>query len=106
MLGTLRGLPQRGTRETIRRALEARAKDAPGDLSADDAATLDRWLAERPPIASERLHALVDARLSRAEAVLRESHGIEASRVTRSEPSIEPADGAPAVRIELGTAGR
>ncbi len=105
ILGALRGLPQRGTRETVRRALEVRAKDEPGELSRDDAAALDRWLEERPQLPSERLRALAAERLARTETILRDDHGIDAARITRRQPSADALEGAPAVRIQLGPAG-
>jgi hypothetical protein len=106
VLGALRGLTQRNTRERIRQALEARAKDDPVELSADDAAALDRWLDEQPAIPPEQLRALADQRLTHTEMALEEAHGIDATRVARREPPADFTDGAPAVRVELSSVGR
>jgi hypothetical protein len=105
LLSKLRGLPQRGTREIIQRALDARANDEPGELSPEDAATLDRWLAERPALAPEELRALAEGRLASVEQVLREQHGIDAQRIARREPAADILDAAPAVTVQIGTAG-
>ncbi len=101
----LRDLPQRSTQKTIRAALEARAKDQEGKLGPEDAATLDRWLDERPPIPAAQLNALADSRLARVEQVLRDQHGIDAVRVTRRETPADTTDDTPAVHIELGAVG-
>jgi hypothetical protein len=102
VLGALRGLTQRGTRQRVRQALEARAKDKPAELSAEDTAALDGWLDELPPIPAERLHALANERLAQTETALLEGHGLDATRVKRREPDTAVTDGAPAVRVELG----
>jgi len=106
VLGTLRGLTQRSARDRVRQALEARRKDEAAELSAEDSAALDGWLNEQPPIAPEQLLALANARLAHTEAALEEGHGLDASRVKRREPAGEPTDGAPAVQVALGAAGR
>lgn len=90
-----------GPRERIRAYLEARANDKKPELSAEDAATLDEWLAERPAPTEEQLQALADARIAAVEKVLAEE-GIEASRVTHGAPPEEPVK--PLVRIRLRTA--
>lgn len=100
--GKVQGLTQRGARKTIGLAIEARARDEEGKLEADDAATLDRWLDERPPIADARLQALAEARLVAVEQILSDQHGIEANRVKRREMAPEPAGDTPAVQLELG----
>jgi len=105
-LASWRGLGERSTRETVRKALEARAKDEAGELDAEDAAALDRWLAERPSLPVARREALATQRLEQAEAVLREAHGIEASRITRRPASADPVNGAPIVHIEIGPVTR
>ncbi|MBI1816737.1 MAG: DUF748 domain-containing protein [Deltaproteobacteria bacterium] len=105
LLSKLRGLPQRGTREIIQHALDARANDEPGELSPDDAATLDSWLAERPAIAPEELRALANGRLAYVEQALRELHGIDAQRITRHEPAADILDATPSVTVQIGTAG-
>lgn len=94
-------ITKRGPRERIRAYLEARARNKRPELSAEDAATLDEWLAERPAPTEEQLQALADARLAAVEKALAEE-GIEASRVTRGAPPEEPAK--PIVRIRLRTA--
>jgi len=104
VLGVVRTLPQRGARERIRTALEARARDEKGDLAADDAETLERWLAERPPPTPERLRALAGERMARLQALLRERYGIGPERVDRRDPAAEVAEGPPAVRFEMRAA--
>ncbi len=102
----LRGLADRGTRATVQRALAARAKDDPGALSAEDAAALDKWLAERPPIPAEQLRALAEARLTRVDTALREGNDLDAARIAHGEIPAEPVERDPAVRLKLGTARR
>ena len=104
VLGSVRNLPQRGARDRIRTALEARAHDAKGELATEDAATLERWLNERPAPTPERLRTLTAERMTRLQAVLREQHGIPSERVVRRDPSADVAEGAPAVRFEIGAA--
>src|SRR5262249_9230024 len=99
----LGGLTERGTRETVNKALEARAKDEPGELSGDDAAALDRWLDERPPLPPARIESLAQARLEPTETLLREDHGIEGTRLRRGTLPTSAAEGAPLVKIQLGT---
>jgi hypothetical protein len=103
IFGTVKNLRERGARERIRVALEARAHDDPGPLEPEDVPTLERWLAERPPLAPERLRALQSARLARVETLLRDQHGITRERMARREPEGEPTDEAPAVRFEIGS---
>jgi hypothetical protein len=104
VLGAVRSLPQRGARERIRTALEARARDEEGVLSPEDAATLDEWLAERPAPSPERLRRLADERLARIATVLGEKHGIGPERVARRELGADVRDDPPAVRFEIGVA--
>src|SRR5207247_4926168 len=104
VLGSVRNLPQRGARDRIRTALEARARDAKGELAAEDAETLERWLNERPAPTPERLRTLTAERTARLQAVLREQHGIPPERVGRRDPAAEVVEGAPAVRFEIGAA--
>jgi len=106
VLGTLSGLTQRSARERVRQALEARAKDAPADLSAEDAATLDDWLKDVPAISPERVQALAIGRLAATESALREGHGIDATRVTHRDPAADITDDVPAVRVQLGSAAQ
>ncbi len=105
LLGTLRTLGDRGTRQRVAAALEARAHDQPGTLDADDAAALARWLAERPPPPAAELRALAKARLDRVASLLRDRHGIEPGRVACSAPAAEPAGELPAVQVTLGAVG-
>ncbi|TMA99973.1 MAG: DUF748 domain-containing protein [Deltaproteobacteria bacterium] len=104
VLGSVRNLPQRGARDRIRTALEARARDATGELAAEDAATLERWVNERAAPAPERLRTLAAERMLRLQAVLRERHGIPPERVAPRDPTADVAEGAPAVRFEIGVA--
>jgi hypothetical protein len=96
-------LTKRGARENIRRALAARAKDEPGQLSPEDTATLDQWLAERPPPSLDQLRALASDRVARVEKVLKEK-GIDAARISRGEVSDEPVEGPAKVKMALGLA--
>ena len=106
VLGTLRGLTQRSARDRVRQALEARRKDQSAELSAEDTAALDGWLDEQPPIPAEQLLSLASARLAQTEAALEEGHGLDATRVKRRAPVADATDGAPAVQVGLGAAGR
>lgn len=95
----------RGPRQRIRAYLDARASDEKPELSAEDTATLDEWLAERPAPTPAELQALAAARLAAVEKVLAEK-GIDAARIARDEPAAEPATGAPVVAIQLQSAAR
>lgn len=92
---------ERGPRQRIRGYLEARVEDQKPELSAEDAATLDSWLAEIPAPTAAELQALADARLAAVEAVLHE-RGIAADRVVRGPAPEEPSK--PIVGIRLQTA--
>jgi hypothetical protein len=94
---------ERGPRQRIRGYLEARADDRQPELSAEDAATLDAWLAEIPAPTEEALQALAAARLVAVETVLRDK-GIAVERVTRGAAPEEPSK--PIVAIHLQTAQR
>ena len=103
MFAKLKDLPDRGARNRVEKALEARARDQEGSLDSEDTKMLDHWLDERPPIPPERLQALAEARLARVEEALRSQHGIEANRIARqSAPADAPASEPPVVRVELG----
>jgi len=93
----------RGPRQRIRAYLEARVEDETPELSAEDAATLDTWLAEVPAPTTGELQALADARIAAVEVVLREK-GIDAARITRGPAPEEPRK--PIVGIRLQTAKR
>ncbi len=95
----------RGPRQRIRAYLDARRGDGTPELSAEDTATLDEWLAEIPPPGDAELQALAEARLAAVEAVLADK-GIDAARVARGEPPDAPAKGAPVVAIQLQSAAR
>jgi len=105
VFGSVRNLPQRGARDRIRTALEARARDAKGDLTADDAKTLDQWLNERPAPTPERLRTLAAERMARLQTVLKEKHGIAPERVGRRDSAADVVPGPPVVRFEIGAAG-
>src|SRR5881409_577496 len=88
-----------------RRASSAPCGTSPSAVPAtEDAATLERWLNERPAPTPERLRTLTAERMTRLQAVLREQHGIPSERVVRRDPSADVAEGAPAVRFEIGAA--
>jgi uncharacterized protein involved in outer membrane biogenesis len=105
LFAKLKDLPNRAARERIEKALEARAHDQEATLDREDAATLDRWLDERPPIPAEQLRALADARLARVENELHAEHGVEADRITRRPVPADISSDAPAVRVEIGSVG-
>jgi hypothetical protein len=100
-LGRLRTLTQRGTRDRVQSALEARAKGESADLSAEDTQALDQWLAGVPAPSAEQLQGLAAARLAKAASTLREAKGMDESRLAVVEPSAELAEGAPEVKIQL-----
>jgi hypothetical protein len=102
IFGAVKNLGEGGKRERIRKALAARENDETGDLSDDDAKTLDEWLDERPSPTQEQLHALADARLTKLESVLHDDYGVDASRIARSAETAEPTDDAPVVRLKVG----
>jgi len=99
-LGKVKALTQGDTRTHVEEALEARAKDEPGELSAEDSEALQKWLDERPPIPPEQLHALASARLDKAAAALKDN-GIDAARITLGEIPRETSEGAPEAKIQL-----
>ena len=103
--GKMRNLPQRGARNAISAALQARKRDQEGKLDPDDAATLDRWLDERAAIPEAQLQALSEARLQAVERVLREEHGLDPGRMKRGQQPPAAAGDVPAVQLELGAVG-
>jgi uncharacterized protein involved in outer membrane biogenesis len=105
LFAKLGALTQKGTRDRVRDALEARAKDKPGQLSPEDTKALDGWLAAQPAIAPARLHALAEARLQRVQKQLQESSGVAGNRIKLAEPAAQLAQGAPVVSVKLGAAG-
>ena len=105
VFGAVKNLPQRGARDRVRAALEARAHDEKGELTGEDADALERWLAERASPGEERLRKLSSDRLMRVRTLLQERSGIGAERVALSDPSVEVIEGAPAVRFDIGAAG-
>jgi hypothetical protein len=104
VFGAIGNLAQRGARERIRLALEARAQGKEGSLDADDAAKLDEWLAERPKAGTKELRALAAARLERVSSDLQQKHGVGSNRVARGEPGAEAGQGDPVVTFDLGAA--
>ena len=82
-------LTQRGPRQRIRTYIEARAADGRPELSAEDQATLQQWLDERPTPTAEQLRALAAARVAVVETVLHDK-GIDAARIAHGEPSSRP----------------
>jgi hypothetical protein len=104
VFGAIGNLAQRGARERVRVALEARAQGKEGSLDANDAAKLDQWLAERPKASAKDLRALAAARLERAASSLQQKHGVGSNRVARAEPGAEAGTGDPVVTFDLGAA--
>jgi len=105
LFAKLGSLTQKGTRDRVRDALEARAKDEPGELSPEDAKALDDWLGEQPAIAPARVRALAEARLQRLQQQLQEGSGVESNRIKLAEPTAELAQGAPVASVKLGAVG-
>ena len=93
-------ITQRGPRERIGDYLADRADGQTPELSAEDAATLQQWLDERPPPTPEHLRELAAARLAVVQSVLT-AKGIDAARVGHGEPGGDLAEGAPLVTITL-----
>jgi hypothetical protein len=98
--GAMAFVTQRGPRERIRAYLDARADDSAAELSAEDQATLQQWLDERPAPTAEQLRELAAARLALVESVLHDK-GIDAARVSHTEPPAEAAEGKPVVSLQL-----
>ena len=103
-LKRLASLPERGTRNAILKALAARAKGEPGELTPEQEATLQSWLDERAPLSGEALQALGRERLAKLEAELSKEHGIEATRIGTKPVGETPAADPPAIRLTLGAA--
>jgi hypothetical protein len=101
----LGALTQKGTRDRVREALEARAQDKPGELSPADAKALDGWLAQQPAIAAARLRGLAEARLQQVQEQLQKGSGVQSNRIKLAEPDTQPAAGAPVVNVKLRAAG-
>jgi hypothetical protein len=102
VFGAIGNVAQRGARERVRLALEARAQGEEGALDSEDAAKLEEWLAEQPKPGTEELAALVAARLERVSSTLREGHGVGPERVSSVEPVTELREGEPVVEFDLG----
>jgi len=103
-LQRLASLPERGTRNAILKALAARAKGEPGELTPEQETTLQSWLDERAPFSAEALQALGKERLARVEAVLTKEHGVEATRIGLAPVGEKPVADPPALRLTLGVA--
>ena len=93
-------LTQRGPRERIGEYLAARAGGDNPELSAEDAATLQQMLDQRPAPTPDQLRALAAARLAAVDSVLHDK-GIDAARITHNDASGEPVDGAAVVKIKF-----
>jgi hypothetical protein len=106
-LAGLRALPDRGGRTRVREALEGRAREERGELSADDAAALDGWLRDVPAPTPEELRGLAAARIAAVGSRLRAGTSIEEARVVGLEPAGTIQDApAPAVEIKLRPASK
>jgi hypothetical protein len=105
VFGAIGNFTQRGARERVRVALEARAEGKKGTLEAEDEVKLEEWLAEEPTPGAKELRALATARTERAATALREGHGVAANRVATAEPVVEVREGDPVVEFDLGAAG-
>ncbi|MFI5367210.1 MAG: DUF748 domain-containing protein, partial [Candidatus Binatia bacterium] len=104
IFGAVKSLGQGGKRERISKALAAREQDAAGELSDEDAKTLEAWLDARPAPTPDELHALATARVAKLESVLHDDYGVDAGRIARSDATAEPTDDPPAVRLQIGIA--
>ena len=102
VVNALRVLSEIRARGRILDALAKRAEGKPGDLSADDAARLDGWLAERPALPADRLVALARARTDTVATAFRERHGVPANRVTAADAKGEAREGKPSVAVAFG----
>ena len=92
---------ERGPRQRIRDYLQARIADQKPELSAEDAAQLDEWLADVPPPTEAQLAALGEARVAAAQTILRDK-GLDAARVTVGPPP--EGQTKPLVTIQLRSA--
>ncbi len=102
LIARLGALIQKGRRDRVRDALEARAKDKPGTLSPEDSKALDDWLAEQPAIPAAQLRELAEARLQRVQKLLQEGSGVGSNRIGLAEPRAQLTRGAPVVSVNLG----
>ncbi len=102
VLGRLGTLLQRSTRDRVEAALRARAEGGTGELAAEDAQALDRWLEAVPQPSPEQMRRLAASRLDYVAGALREGKGIDAARLVLVDPSADLAEGAPEVKIKLG----
>ncbi|MGD9762343.1 MAG: DUF748 domain-containing protein [Candidatus Binatia bacterium] len=96
---------ERGVRDRVGAYLRRRADEESAELSEEDAAALDGWLAERPTPGTDELRALAQGRLAAVQSALRDQ-GVDAARIALAEPAGTPAGGAPLVSIKLYAAGR
>jgi len=102
LVGSIASLPERAARKRVLEALTARAAGQPGEVSAEDAKRLDGWLTDVPPPPPAELAGLASARAERAVTVLRDEHGVDASRLTVGESHVEASGGKAGVRVGLG----
>lgn len=104
VLGGLRNIASRGERSAIRDALAGKAKGGTAALSADQRATLDRWVGEKT-VSDAELAALAAARAVALRTLLAKDHGVDAVRVSLGEPAVDRDQGKPAVQVGLGAGG-
>jgi len=105
-MGVLRALGVRDEEKRIREALEERAGGGTGRLDADDQRLLDRLVAERPPVAEERLSALSTARLTRVLDLLTGRNGVARGRITLSGAPSQDASPGVRARVTASAAAR
>lgn len=106
VLGRVAMLTQVGARGRVEEFLAARVSDDAAELDPEDAAQLDAWLAEIPPVPAEQLRALAAERLARTAAALRDAHAIDTSRIRVDDPDDTIAEGTPVVDMGLKRASR
>jgi hypothetical protein len=87
-------------RRRLRSALEERARGATPELSDEDRAALERWIAS-VTVPRERLLSLARSRVETLLARMVAEHGVPATRL----PLGEPTEGEPGVTLELTAAG-
>jgi hypothetical protein len=91
---------ERGPRERIGNHLEARAQGQTSELSAEDAGTLEQWLAEHPAPPPDKLRELAAMRIAAVDTILQEK-AIDTARLVHGEPSGELVDGESIVKIKF-----
>ncbi len=98
-LARLGGVFQRGTRERVRAALEERAAAGKGEMSAEDEAALQEWLADVPAPTAAQLADLGEQRSAQVTQALSPPALPEQIHLTQLPTSAETAPGLAAVTL-------